>query len=80
MGVGIVQTVSEPFPHEHLLNLSALASHISSYNRAVLKPDVLLDLASVTEQRQLDLNQEGKIPWLLADGDDGVLCSSLLHK
>ncbi len=78
--MAIVQTVSEPFPQEQLLNMSALATSLRDHTESSLKPETLLDITSVYEQRQLELAKEEKIAWMLPEDGDGILGSNLMYR
>jgi len=79
-GMAIVQTISEPFPQEQLLNMSALATSLRDHTESSLKPETLLDITSVYEQRQLELAKEEKIAWMLPEDGDGILGSNLMYR
>ncbi len=79
--MAIVQTVSEPFPQEQLLNMCPLwLPACGDHTESSLKPETLLDITSVYEQRQLELAKEEKIAWMLPEDGDGILGSNLMYR
>ncbi|KLO09438.1 hypothetical protein SCHPADRAFT_907771 [Schizopora paradoxa] len=79
-GMAIVQTVSDPFPQKQLLDISFLATSLRKHTENSLKPETLLDITSVYEQRQLQLANENKIAWMLPEDGDGILGSNLMYR
>ncbi|KLO13166.1 hypothetical protein SCHPADRAFT_928746 [Schizopora paradoxa] len=79
-GMAIVQTVSEPFNQEQLVNLSAMAKNLRDHTESCLEPKTLLDITSVYEQRQLELAKDGKFAYMLPEDGDGSLGINLMHR
>ncbi|KLO13161.1 hypothetical protein SCHPADRAFT_380582 [Schizopora paradoxa] len=79
-GMAIVQTVSEPFPTKDLFDFSALAVRLRDHTVDSMKPDTLLDITSVYEQRQLELAKKEEIAWMLPEDGDGILGINLMHR
>jgi len=61
--------------------MTALALLIKDHNKSVARPDVLLDVVSVTTRRMLEMGQKGEIPWLDHEptGGHGIFGSNMQH-
>lgn len=76
----MIQTVSETFPGNRLLDLGALAGLLQDHSSRVREPGALLELVSVCEQRSLEMGREGRLHWVQPTPEEGVLEANMFHK